>query len=77
MMKIRIFLTILLAIFLVIFTVQNSETAIVKLLYWQFEIPRALLILVCICIGVLIGLLIPKKKTKPAKEEDNDFNGMF
>ena len=77
MMKTRIFLTILLAIFLVIFTVQNSETAIVKLLYWQFEIPRALLILVCICIGVLIGLLIPKKTVKPAKEEDNDFNGMF
>jgi uncharacterized integral membrane protein len=77
MMKARIIITILLAIFLVVFTVQNSDTAIVKLLYWQFEIPRALLILICICIGILIGVLIPKSRAKPAKEEDKDFNGMF
>jgi putative membrane protein len=68
----RIFFTILLAILLAIFAIQNSEIVVIKLFFWVFEIPEAILILVCILIGVLIGLIIPTKKAKTVKN-DNDF----
>jgi putative membrane protein len=71
-MRIRIFITLVLAILLVIFTIQNSEIVAIKLFFWKFEITEALLIIFCIIIGLLIGLLIPKKKTKPVKKENDD-----
>jgi len=76
-MRIRIFITILLAILLVIFTIQNSEIDSIKLFFWIYEIPRALLIIICIFIGLLIGLLIPKKKAKSVKNENDGSGGVF
>jgi len=61
-MRIRVFITVLLAILLVIFTIQNSEIVVVKLAFWNFNIPRALLILISFCMGVLLVILIPVKK---------------
>jgi uncharacterized integral membrane protein len=76
-MRIRIFITILLAILLVIFTIQNSEIVVVKMFFWILEISRALLIIVCICIGLLIGLLIPKKKVKQVKNKNDNSEGVL
>lgn len=76
-MRIRIIITILLAILLVIFTIQNSEIVALKLFFWIFEIPRALLIVVCIFIGVFIGVLIPKKRIKSNKNENDNSAGLF
>lgn len=76
-MRIRIFVTILLAILLVIFTIQNSEIVIIKLFFWIFEIPRALLIVICIFIGVLIGILIPKKRAKSIKNDNDESGDVF
>lgn len=73
----RIFITILLLILLVIFTIQNSEIVVIKVFFWIFEIPEALLIIVCIIIGLLIGLLIPKKKVKSVKSENYDSGDVF
>jgi len=73
----RIFITMLLLILLVIFTIQNSEIVVIKVFFWIFEIPEALLIIVCIIIGLLIGLLIPKRKAKSVKNENVDSNGVF
>jgi len=61
-MRIRVFITVLLAILLVIFTIQNSEIVVVKLAFWNFYIPQALLILISFCMGVLLVILIPIKK---------------
>ena len=69
----RIFFTIFLAILLAIFAIQNSEIVVIKFFFWIIDIPRAILILVCILIGLLIGLLIPRKKVKPVKNENDDF----
>ncbi len=75
-MRIRIFITIILVILLVIFTMQNSEIVSIKMFFWLFEMSRALLIIVCISIGLLIGLLIPKKKAKRVKNENNNSGGV-
>ena len=61
-MKTRIIIAIIMSILLVIFTIQNTEIVNVKLYFWNPQIPRALLILICICIGIIIGVLIPGKK---------------
>ncbi len=70
-MRIRVFITVLLAILLVIFSIQNSEIVVVKLVFWNFNIPRALLILISFCMGVLLGVLIPVKNIKKDKEQDS------
>jgi putative membrane protein len=75
-MRTRIIISILLAVLLVIFTIQNSEIVTVRLYFWDTNIPGALLFLICLCIGVLIGILIPVKKKKSEKEEDHNQGDM-
>ncbi len=70
-MRIRVFIAILLAVLLVIFTIQNAEIVVVKLIFWNFNLPRALLILISFCIGVLLGILIPVKSIKPAEKQES------
>jgi len=69
-MRTRIIISVLLAILLVIFTIQNSEIVTVRLFFWDTKVPAALLFIICLCIGVFIGILIPVKKKKSEKEED-------
>ncbi len=69
-MKTRIVLLILSALILVIFALQNTEIVQIKLLFWQANIPRALLILTCISVGVIIGLIVPS--TKKTEKPDTD-----
>jgi putative membrane protein len=71
-MKTRIIMTIILSVLLVIFTIQNTEIVSVRLFFWNPQIPRALLILICICIGIIIGVLIPGKKKHQKDEGDNN-----
>lgn len=61
-MKPGTIITIILAVLIIIFTIQNTGPVTVRLYFWQLEIPGALLILICICIGIIIGVLIPGKK---------------
>jgi putative membrane protein len=75
-MRTRIIISILLAILLVIFTIQNSEIVTVRLYFWDTNIPGALLFLICLCIGVIIGVLIPVKKKKSEKQEDDNSAGI-
>ena len=76
-MRTRIIITILLVILLVIFIIQNSEDENVRFFLWNPEIRRSSLILICICIGILIGVLIPVRRAKSAKEEkeEDDLQG--
>lgn len=73
----RILITILLLILLVVFTIQNPEIVVIKLFFWILEMPEALLIIVCIIIGLLIGLLIPKRKAKSVKNENDSSDSVF
>jgi putative membrane protein len=71
-MKTRAIIAIILSILLVIFTIQNIEIVTVRLFFWNPQIPRALLILICICIGIIIGALIPGKKKNQKGAGDNN-----
>lgn len=61
-MKFKISILVALALALVIFALQNTEFVVIKLWFWEIQTPRALLILICITIGILIGFLIPSIK---------------
>lgn len=69
-MKVRIVILVLVALILVIFALQNTEIVLVKLLFWQASIPRALLILICIAVGVIIGLIVPSSSKKKSENPE-------
>lgn len=82
-MKTKIILIVLLTILLIIFVLQNTSPAVVKLWFWRLELPVALLLFVCFSVGLIVGLLIPgskKKETKkkePPKKEDPRIDDLF
>lgn len=57
----------LMTIFIVVFTIQNSATVEIKLFFWGFETPRVLLIISLLFIGFLFGQFAPKIFLPPAK----------
>lgn len=46
---------------IIIFSIQNSETVAVKLFFWKISMPRVLLIMGSVLVGVVIGVLYPVK----------------
>ena len=74
MRQVRIIAVLLLAILLVVFSVQNANPVQVHFFTWQVETSGALLMLLCVGIGVIATLiaLLPalyKKKTSARTEE--------
>ncbi len=64
-MKPKIIIILLLALFIVVFSLQNAEIVQIKLLFWDISCPRVILILVSAIIGLIIGIFIGSpKKTK-------------
>ncbi|NCD41353.1 MAG: LapA family protein [Bacteroidia bacterium] len=49
---------LILAIFLVIFTLINNERVTISLLFASVEIPLALVIILMIFIGVVLGIMV-------------------
>ncbi len=68
-MKTKIIFIIILTILLIIFVLQNTAPAAVKLWFWKLELPVALLLFVCFSMGLIIGLLIPGSGKKGKEEE--------
>jgi uncharacterized integral membrane protein len=56
-MPILIILALVVAILAVLFAVQNTDPVQVSLLFWNFTQPLALILLIVLALGVLIGLL--------------------
>jgi lipopolysaccharide assembly protein A len=52
--NVQLVLVLILAIFLVIFTLQNSSAVSIKLFIWPIEVPVVLLILICLLVGYLL-----------------------
>ena len=58
MHKLHQYLVIALSLLVAIFILQNMETVAVNILFWQINMPRAVLIALLLSIGILIGLLL-------------------
>lgn len=61
-MKPKTFLIILFIVLIVIFSVQNAEVTEVNFLFWKLSISRVLVILGSFFIGIVVGILINRKK---------------
>jgi uncharacterized integral membrane protein len=75
MHKLHQYVVITLSILTAIFILQNMQTVAVDILFWQINMPRALLISFVLVIGISIGLLVRfgrnEHKTK-AFESDSE-----
>ena len=71
-MKTKIAIIIVLAVFLIIFVLQNTENVGVNLLFWEVNIPRALLLFICFAIGLIIGLIIPASKRADSDQNQTE-----
>jgi len=68
-MRAKLIIITILALLLVIFAVQNTEVTVIKLWFWQLNMPRAILIFVSFAIGLIIGLLIPTFSRKGSRKD--------
>ena len=57
-MKIKLSLGAVLLIFVVVFTLQNSEVVNINFLFWSFSLSRALMIFLVFITGVLLGTFL-------------------
>lgn len=79
-MKPKIIIILLLALFIAIFSLQNAEVVQIKLLFWDINCPRVILILISVIIGLVIGIFVgnPKQIKNPeeitADEETENTN---
>mgnify|MGYP003627065917 CR=1 len=60
---------LILAVLFVIFVLQNMQLDYVSFLFWDFSMPRLLLILSTLLIGIVIGALVPFRKLLPGKNK--------
>jgi putative membrane protein len=57
MQSIKKIIRLLLIIAVLIFSIQNIAAVEIQFLLWSFSIPRALLIIILLSIGFIIGML--------------------
>ena len=73
MRRLKFALVLILAFLLLVVVLQNTDTTQLQLLSVQVELPRAVLMVVCVASGFLIGYVLSmlhgRKKVKPSKPE--------
>jgi len=57
-MSIRLILSLVIAVFAVVFTLQNADTVPVRFISWRFESPLALVIALTLIIGAAASALL-------------------
>ncbi len=57
-MPVKTIVFIVLAILIVIFTIQNTQVVEIKFFIWQTSISKALVLLSALFIGIILGWLI-------------------
>ena len=63
-MKIKQWIAIILAIIILIFSLQNAEVTSIKFLIWKLEASRVLIILGSFVLGILVGILFSRSKKR-------------
>jgi putative membrane protein len=61
-MKFKTILAVLIALIIVIFSLQNAEVTDIKFFFWQLSASRVIIILGSFGIGVLVGILASAKR---------------
>ncbi|GFE80705.1 hypothetical protein GCM10011487_27050 [Steroidobacter agaridevorans] len=54
----RIIALVVVAVFAVIFAIQNTDVATVSLLWWQVRASLAVIMILCLSMGLLVGLAV-------------------
>jgi uncharacterized integral membrane protein len=62
MSKIHRYFILILTILCLIIVLQNMATVSISFLFWDFAMPRAILIGLMLVIGLLIGLILKSKR---------------
>ena len=57
MQSIKSIISLLLVIVVLIFSIQNIAAVEIQFLLWHFSIPRAMLIVILLGVGFVIGML--------------------
>ena len=57
-MKIKAYVTIAAAILLLVFILQNMTVVDIRFLFWQFSVSRAIMILLVLLVGMVIGWVL-------------------
>ncbi|MFT6897323.1 MAG: putative membrane protein [Paraglaciecola sp.] len=70
MKKIKLYLYSSVVALFILFILQNIQTDIVSFLFWDFSMPRAVLLLFTLCLGMIMGALIPFAKLLPKTPEN-------
>jgi len=73
----KLLFALFIALILVLFAVQNAGQVTVNLLFWSFPVSLAVILMVCLFLGALIGSIISvfslkKKAGKKEKVQDMD-----
>ena len=58
MQGLKSIVSLLLIIAVMIFAIQNLAAVEIQFLFWSFSVPRALMIVILMGIGFVIGLLV-------------------
>lgn len=71
-----LFLTLILAAIVIIFSIQNADPMAMKFLYWNFSLPKVVVLFISLFMGVVITALLStinivsiKKATKELEEK--------
>jgi uncharacterized integral membrane protein len=65
-------ISLVIAILLVVFALQNAEDVIIKFFGWERPIPVVLLILVSALIGMIVSAILSIGNTRKLKQEKKD-----
>jgi putative membrane protein len=70
-MKSRYVLVLVLTALLVVFILQNVEDVEIRFLFWSLGMSRALMVILLIAAGAVIGWAAGGKQKKGKQKEDN------
>ena len=59
MRSVKKYLVLVLGVITLLFIIQNTESTVVSILFYQISMPRALLLALVLAIGIIIGVFLP------------------
>lgn len=64
--------TLVLVLLVVIFTLQNTETIGVDILFWELDASGALFVFICFAVGVVVGWVLRSRRGPGGFRIDHD-----